>query len=287
MFFALSASLMQLWRNMPCSASASAAAPPCVAEAASAGRRGFHPLAADNVQLSAIDNAYAGAFLDLNNNGWLDVFVLRTPTPVTAATEGGVTATAYANSAVALANNFNEDAYFLTLMGINGACPSWCPTGTKFPDPRPYGAAAVGASFKFTITSLSGTKSVRQSTQLPQSAYLPLGMPYTHSGLGRTASYIEEVFAAFPIHSSQHYNMWVAMVPNAQLIVFPYPAETHSAWTLELFVSPSTRLFWVGVAFVATLLLLAGTVYFFHRREKAEDNKERRAQINSYFFSGR
>jgi len=272
---------MQLWRNLACVANAgpSAGAPPCTEAAVAEGRRGFYPLAADNTGLTSVTNAYAAGFMDVNNNGWIDLIVLQLTT------DAATNKTAVVPHA--LLNKFDEDAYFITLMGINGACPSWCPSEPRFPSPRAYGATAPGATFKFTITSLSGTKSVRQVAQLSQSSMLPLQTPYAHSGLGRTANYVEEVFAGFPIANSRHYNMWVAMVPNAQLVVFPFPHGSPSSWTLELFVSPSTRLFWVGIAFVVTLGILAVTIYVFHRKEKAEDNKERRAQLNSYFFTGR
>ncbi len=288
-------SRIQLWRNAPC-ARAGAGAPVCSPEATAAGRHGFLYQASDNAGLADVAGAYAAGFIDIANNGHVDLIVLQdvpkrllaTPALASASPAASVSVAAAAGAVVvhSLKNSFTDDAYFLTLMGINGACPTWCSSGPQFPDPRPYGAAAPGATFKFTITSLKGHKSVRQITQLSQSAYLPLQPPYAHSGLGRTANYVEEVFAGFPIARSSYSNLWVAMIPNAQLVVFPYPIGDPASWTLELFVSPSKRLFWVCVAFVVTLAALAITIFVFHRKEKADDTRERRARLSSYFFVG-
>jgi integrin alpha FG-GAP repeat containing protein 1 len=53
-------------------------------------------------------------------------------------------------SIYAVFNNFQNDAFFLkalgfssffkiTLQGLNGVCPEFCPGSNQFPDPKPYG----------------------------------------------------------------------------------------------------------------------------------------------------
>ena len=35
-------------------------------------------------------------------------------------------------------NNFENDAFFLKTLGLNGVCTEWCPTAPKFPSPKVY-----------------------------------------------------------------------------------------------------------------------------------------------------
>eukprot|EP00163_Fabomonas_tropica_P000077 TRINITY_DN1006_c0_g1_i11.p1 TRINITY_DN1006_c0_g1~~TRINITY_DN1006_c0_g1_i11.p1 ORF type:complete len:118 (+),score=27.54 TRINITY_DN1006_c0_g1_i11:237-590(+) len=39
----------------------------------------------------------------------------------------------------AVFNNYYTDAFFVKTMGLNGVCPAWCKSGSKFPKPKPYG----------------------------------------------------------------------------------------------------------------------------------------------------
>jgi integrin alpha FG-GAP repeat containing protein 1 len=109
---------------------------------------------------------------------------------------------------------------------LNGVCPSWC-SGVKFPDPKPYGVNLPGGTFKFTLNDLSGTAHVAQGVQLQQSGYLALQTPYVMFGLGRTSNYIEEIFMGVPIsNGKEHYNSWICIIPNSQVIGFPYPPSS-------------------------------------------------------------
>jgi len=132
-----------------------------------------------------------------------------------------------------------------------------------------------GATVKFTVTDLNGVKFPRVGAQLAQSAYSPLQTPYTVHGLGRTNNYIEEFYVGIPYNYGQGWQMWIAQIPNSQLVCFPYPPGDPVNWLLELFVSPSTRLFLVTVALVSTLVGLGILIAFLHYRERKQEAEEK------------
>jgi len=261
----------EIWRSVPCSISLG-----CTQEAVARGnirtyqRTTFLMPAHDP---EAIRPIYAAAFVDNDNRGSLDVLLLNTHS-----NENGK------DGALMYKNNLNYDAYFLTVMGTNGVCPAWCSQGREFPKPKPYGSAHPGASFKFTVTALSGRKTPVQVAQLPTSAYLPLSAPYTLVGLGRTNNYVEQFFAGFTLPRN-HYNLWVAMIPNSQLVVFPYPAGSPGSWLLELFMLPSTKLLYVGIAYAVSLTIIGVTILILHVRERRQDKAEHERYAPLYPFS--
>jgi hypothetical protein len=78
--------------------------------------------------------------------------------------------------------------------------------------------------------------------------------------------------------------MWIALFPNSQLVIFPYEPSDPNTWTMELFISPSTRLLYVCVAVGATCLLVALIVVFFHCRDKKEDEHEKKPTEHMFAF---
>ncbi len=218
-------------------------------------------------------NAYAAAFIDVGNTGNLDLLVLYSDATASPAVYAQVHE-----------NVLTEDAYFLTTLGSNGVCEAWC-SGQMgdFPTPKPYGVSQVGNTFKFTVTSLSGHKTPRQTVQQPQQSYLALSTAYTVSGLGRTSNYIEELFAGFTI-ASKHYNLWIAMIPNSQIVVFPYPINNPTSWTLEQFIFPTDRLVSVIIALVVTLAVNGIVILVLRSRERAEEKKEKQRQRHLFAF---
>jgi len=175
-------------------------------------------------------------------------------------------------------------------MGIfkasNGVCPSFCPSGEKFPDPKPYGVNFPGANFKFTWSELSGRLRVTQGVQLHQSGYLALQTPYVFFGLGRTSNYVEQMFIGVSIVSdSGYYKLFpIFIIPNSQLIMFPYKPGNPDSWTLELFIRTSGLTLWVIVAVVSTLIINGLIVYFFKWREKREDALLRQETAHLFSF---
>jgi integrin alpha FG-GAP repeat containing protein 1 len=72
-----------------------------------------------------------------------------------------------------------------------------------------------------------------------------------------------------------HYHLWVAVIPNSQLIMFPYPITDPDDWTLELFINPSASLLMVSAALAILLGFLGVLIFVFHVREKREDEAEK------------
>ena len=234
--------------------------------------------------LSAIENAFSGGFFDLNEQGAVGMLVNSGV--------GGL------NSVTALFNNLEADSLFLKAVGMNGVCQArslfysagifpapflirshnqaWCPTGSKFPSPKPYGGIGPGATFKFTVSDLDGTQRARIGAQLSVSGPQSLLTPYSHHGLGRTNDYLQYFFAGFPFAAgTQHWQVWPGIIPNAQLIVFPFEPNTPADWTLELLVSPARSLPAVAAAVVITMAALALAALYFHFEERRQDQAEK------------
>ena len=62
-----------------------------------------------------------------------------------------------------------------------------------------YGAITTGATFRFVVTTLDDKKFVRVGTQLPQTSYHSLSLPYVYMGIGRSNNYIENFNVAYSI----------------------------------------------------------------------------------------
>ena len=167
---------------------------------------------------------------------------------------------------------------------------------------------------------------MRQGGQLYQSSYLPLQTPYTIFGLGRTSNYIEDF--AYGITSNEvgvvlggliflnnqhqqqevHYNHWICIIPNSQLVAIPFKPKNPSeyallapflhlsvfsllafflppppSWQLELYISPSDLTLWVILGIFTSLFVLGITVALLQWREKQQDEKEK--QENAHIFS--
>ncbi|KAL8273428.1 hypothetical protein Esti_002673 [Eimeria stiedai] len=149
--------------------------------------------------------------------------------------------------------------------------------------PPPYGAAAVGATFKLTVTDLNGTKTPRIGAQMSQSAHAPLGLPFELFGLGQTNNYVEEFFVGLPLAQLVAHSMWVSLIPNSQVIVMPYPLEKPKSWQLELSVHPSRSFANILITTVICLLLVALIIFILDRKEKAEDSEQQRG-FRSHFI---
>jgi integrin alpha FG-GAP repeat containing protein 1 len=253
---------LSLWRNAACDDST------CGAAATAAGRRTFARVDESDPAFSvlvSIENAFSGGFFDINEQGAVGILVNS---------EGA--SGAASNTIDVLFNNLEADSLFLKAIGLNGVCPAWCATGAKFPSPKPYGVNHPGATFKFTVADLSGTQHARIGAQLPVSGPQSLLPPYSHHGLGRTNDYVQFFFAGFALTGSQHWQSWPGIIPNSQLVVFPFEPAVVADWTLELLVSPARSLPQVAAAIVIAMAALALSVLYFHLQEKRQDQQEKR-----------
>jgi len=249
-----------LWINTPCSG--------CDASST----RTFDIKTIGTDALSNIKNPIAATFMDFDEAGWLDIIVL-TYTPNNNTKPYGI---------VGLFNNINSDAFFLKTLGLNGVC-YYCTDTT-----RPYGVNMPGNSFKFTVSDFTGTKRPLMGGQLSTSSHLSLQTPYVMFGLGRPSNYIEELFMGVTYSATtkdRHWNMWVSIIPNSQLVAIPYPPDTPSNWQIELFVSPTEKALWVFVSIVSWLAVIGALILFFDRRERKQDELERKEKEPYFSFA--
>ncbi|RKO90225.1 hypothetical protein BDK51DRAFT_21778 [Blyttiomyces helicus] len=260
-------SKVRILESYPCASSV------CSAQAVSGKRRAFQAQRSGVTALDAVDGQKLGAaFMDLNEDGTLDVLVFSVVNNV------------YKISA--LYNNYYNDAFFLKSLVLNGVCPGWCPTGEKFPSPRPYGVNYAGASFKFNVMDTSGQRRATQVAQLSQSSYLSLQTPYCLFGLGRTNNYVEDFFVGITRHQKEHFASYQGVIPNSQLIIIPYQQgdDGPSSWQLELYVNPSAAVGPCLLVLCTSLVILSTIVAVLHWLEKREDEIEKRKALHVINF---
>ncbi|KAI0628726.1 hypothetical protein C8Q77DRAFT_1067117 [Trametes polyzona] len=226
------------------------------------GRRGWHLVKKDVGPLVGVQDARSIAFLDMDEDGTLDIMVQRTG----AQGQGNI---------LFVQNNFYYDAFFLKAIVLNGACGSGtCPAADGAKKYHPYGVSYSGATYKYTVLDTSGKRSAAQVGQMPQAAYQSLLTPYVYFGLGRTNNYIENLFVGSTKHTPQHYINMEGVIPNSKVVIIP-PVEGDS-WKKELYLRPGEWIPWVTLTVVVSLIILAVVVLVLHLNEKREDELERR-----------
>ncbi|KAL1947265.1 hypothetical protein VTO73DRAFT_14226 [Trametes versicolor] len=226
------------------------------------GRRGWEVVRKDVGPLVGVQDARSLAFLDMDEDGTLDIMVQRTG----AQGQGNI---------LFVQNNFYYDAFFLKAIVLNGACGSGtCPAADGAKKYHPYGVSYSGATYKYTVLDTSGRRSAAQVGQMPQAAYQSLLTPYVYFGLGRTNNYIENLFVGSTKHTSEHYINMEGVIPNSKVVIIP-PVE-GDLWKRELYLRPGEWIPWVTLTVVASLIILAVIVLVLHLNEKREDELERR-----------
>ncbi|KAF8352219.1 hypothetical protein F5887DRAFT_874393 [Amanita rubescens] len=213
--------------------------------------------------LSDIKDARSVSFLDVDEDGSLDILVQRSG----ATGQGKISF---------IQNNIYYDAFFLKAIVLNGACNSgWCDGDNGTKPHQPFGVSYSGASYKYTVLDTSGHRSAAQVGQIPQTSYQSLQTPYSYFGLGRTNNYIENLFVGTTIHSKQHYINLEGVVPNSRVVINPSLNEDE-AWRRELFLRPGEWTSLVTITVVIAMLILAIIVFILHMNEKREDELERK-----------
>ncbi|KAG8217292.1 hypothetical protein J3R82DRAFT_5387 [Butyriboletus roseoflavus] len=227
------------------------------------GRRGFRPLLTGAKNLEAVHDARGVTFIDMDEDGTLDIVVQRT------GAQGRGTVTF-------VQNNFYYDAFFLKAIVLNGACNNGACTPSNGSSYLPFGVSYSGASFKYTVLDTSGQRSAAQVSQLPQTAYHSLLAPYSFFGLGRTNNYIENLFVGSTKHTEDHFINMEGVIPNSRVVIHPPPGLSSGSWKRELFLRPGQWIPWVTLTVVVATAILATIVFILHLNDKREDELERR-----------
>lgn len=252
------ASLLQ---SLPCST------PICSQNAVDMQRRMFSKVIKGAEALNSIKDARNALFYDMDEDGTLDILVLR-----------GSSSSSASRQITAIQNNYFHDAFFLKTLVLNGACEQWCYVPDE-PRYQPFGASSSGATFKFTVLDPSGNRRVTTINQQPQMGYHALQTPYSFFGLGRTNNYVEELFVGSTRHQQEHFTSIPGVIPNSQLVIIPYQPEgvsEPSTWSKELYLHPGDWVPWVLVTLIILTVMLAAIVISLDIMERRKDDVERR-----------
>jgi hypothetical protein len=117
--------------------------------------------------------------IDIDEDGRMDIIVQRI--------ENGI------SSLGVIYNNFQFDNFFIKAMMLSQTSHD---QGDML-----YGALTTGATFRFAVTTLDDQKQVRVGTQLSQTSYNSLSLPYVYLGLGRSNNFIESFNVAYSINN--------------------------------------------------------------------------------------
>jgi len=220
--------------------------------------------------LNRRQNIRSAAFMDIEENGTVDILLFG---------EQGADKRIYT-----VINNLHNDAFFMKTITLNGACSSIC--SSKDEKYSPFGVNHIGSTYKFTVIDLIGQKRANQVAQLPQSNYNALQTPYCLFGLGRTNSYMEELFVGVSRRNIKYYNIYSGMIPNSQLIIIPYQQENEdpSLWQLKQFINPSEYVPYVFISLVCTIIILIIITLLLQFLEKREDELEKKRALHIINF---
>ncbi|VVC28598.1 Hypothetical protein CINCED_3A009391 [Cinara cedri] len=209
-----------------------------------------------------------GAFYDFFQNGILDVLLVS-------GSNGEYNMSAFKNS-------LDYDANFLKVMVVTGLTNSKFETlpsrlGKKS---RTFGTNLPGPKVSYVTTTQDGYPRQGIATQLPQSAYYSLYLPYTIFGLGRTPNFVDELTVSILNETRS----WTQIIPNSQMVVIPNPINDPSRWNAKLFVTPSRLILESAAALAGTCLLILVIIGVLYFKERQEDRIEKRMEAHRFHF---
>jgi integrin alpha FG-GAP repeat containing protein 1 len=165
-------------------------------------------------------------------------------------------------------NNYVKDTFFLKALMVNTVDPNSDKTKTM------YGNGLSGANYRLVVTDLNDNKFVIIGSQLTQSAYNAIQMPYSYLGIGRSNNYVETFTAAYSTELHRSIRVWTPIIPNSQLIIFA-PEKDAPNWSLELFINPTSSLALIVIACLICLVIIGVVIIILHIGEKKEDQKNK------------
>lgn len=180
-------------------------------------------------------------------------------------------------------NDLDYDANFIKVLVLTGRCYGNCTYGQI-----PYGTNLPGPFIGYRTVNSAGQPQEACSTQLFQSAYHSLQLPYSLFGLGHTPNFVEtlRVGVAFPDDNAiqRRSREWTQVIPNSQMIIIPNLAGEPSHWLNKLFVTPSRAVALSAGALIGFGAFLAILVVILHIRERREDKREQAAIAYRFHF---
>ncbi len=205
------------------------------------------------------DNVELASFLDVQENGRLDVIMTTRN-----ATDG--------YNIIWIRNMLIETSCFLKVLVTTGLCGSGGCPGEKVP----YGTNQAGLFVCYETSDMDGKPVKGCSTQLSQSAHFALQMPYSVFGLGETPNFVESVQASIPSGDMKTVRKarWTQIVPDAQVVLIPYPPNETTYWICKLFYTPSSIVFSTLATLGVLCVVLVLIILILHRKEVLEDLAE-------------
>mmetsp|Transcript_302 Transcript_302/g.1064 ORF Transcript_302/g.1064 Transcript_302/m.1064 type:complete len:671 (-) Transcript_302:63-2075(-) len=250
-------SKVEIWNNVQCNENL------CEKTNDGAGwtesNRTFEVQEAGMDEVNELNFARAAFFMDLDETGTLDLFVISSQ----------LDGVGNKSMVTGFFNNFHPDAFFFKTMGLNGVTTN-----------GGFGAIVPGFTFKFDIpiNDVTSGKLPRVGSQFTSSSYLSLQPPYSFFGLGRENGYIENFFMGAPVTDgigTKYVKHEPGIIPNSQLICIPKPLESPSQWELQLFVSPTAQSIWVALGVLLTLIMFGIPIIVCWIAERRRDFKTR------------
>ncbi|XP_055376922.1 T-cell immunomodulatory protein [Condylostylus longicornis] len=214
------------------------------------------------------NNTIAGTFYDFYQDGVLDVILIEKK--------------GHTYRPLAFRNTLDYDANFVKVIVLTGLMnknnsTAITPLGRK---KRTYGTNLPGPRIEYYTITQEGDNQHGASSQLPQSAYFALQLPYTIFGLGRTPNFVDSLTVGLNNNS----RTWTQLIPNSQMIVIPRPIRDPGQWKAQLFVTPSKLILMSVVALGGTCLVIMIIILGLYIKEKREDKKEKLMEANRFHF---
>ncbi|CDS37165.1 T cell immunomodulatory protein [Echinococcus multilocularis] len=210
------------------------------------------------------------AFYDYNEDGILDLYMSYEG-------RGGVSTSLYMQK-------LTKEAYFLKVMLTTGRCgsPSQCPDGVL-----PYGLPGYGFRASYETQGADGGRIRSSAAFVTSSCCGALQLPFTTFGFGDFATYIENVPVSVPAPTQQaRKHKLTFIVPNAQVVVVPYPPDNPSNWQAKLFLQPlyDMKVIYVAITLLVTCIVLLVVVGILQYLEVRSDQKERMQESQRFHF---
>lgn len=201
-------------------------------------------------------NVVMGTFYDFYMDGVLDIIYV----------ERNETTQKY--SMHAYRNELEYDTNFMKIIVVTGLTNERLPliNGTLQWRLPTFGTNLPGPKISYETWSQEGTYRTGAMSQLSQSAYFSLQLPYSIFGLDRTPNFVETLNVGLLGYSKS----WTQIIPNSQIVVVPNPPNDPSAWKAQLFVTPSKLILKSVFVLIAIIIVTIGFIMYFHWKERME-----------------
>ncbi|KAG5682983.1 hypothetical protein PVAND_012297 [Polypedilum vanderplanki] len=214
-------------------------------------------------------NFVMGSFYDFNSDGILDVIFQQK--------------IGDKYKPIAFRNSLDYDANFIKVIVLTGLDNPQRPKKETHPfgaKSRSYGTNLPGPKIRYNTTTQEGEQQHGLSTQLPQSAYFALHLPYQIFGLGRTPNFVDFV----DIGLAGKTKSYEQIIPNSQIQIIPKDPFNPSTWKAQLFVTPSKVIIKSVIALLGICLVILIIICILHIKERREDKLEKLQEAQRFHF---